>query len=51
MAGEDCTLLAATASGHKERVLHIHQTPRGKEHVDVEMMPILDDTGKLLSFV
>jgi hypothetical protein len=26
-SGEDCPLGAAVASGHKERVLHIHQTP------------------------
>ncbi len=50
-AGEDCPLVAATASGHKERVLHIHQTSRGKEHVDVEMLPIMDEDGKLQYFV
>ncbi|MGQ9424431.1 sigma-54 interaction domain-containing protein [Gilvimarinus sp. F26214L] len=50
-AGEDCPLAAAMNSGHKERVLHVHLTPRGKEHVDVEMMPILDDKGGLLCFV
>ncbi len=50
-AGEDCPLGAARKSGHKERVLHIHQTPRGKEHVDVEMLPIHDGDGKLLYFV
>ena len=50
-AGEDCPLGAAKKSGHKERVLHIHQTPNGKEHVDVEMLPIQDKQGKLLYFV
>jgi len=50
-AGEDCPLLAASASGRKERVLHIHQTPRGREHVDVEMLPILGDDGTLRFFV
>ncbi|MCB5161289.1 sigma-54 interaction domain-containing protein [Marinomonas algarum] len=50
-AGEDCPLSAVLQSGHKERVLHIHQTPRGKEHVDVEMLPIFDDEGELLFFV
>ena len=39
-AGEDCPLMAAKSSLRKERVLHIHQTPRGKEHVDVELIPI-----------
>ncbi len=50
-AGEDCPLAAARASGHRERVLHIHQTPRGEEHVDVEMLPILDEQGELQFFV
>lgn len=50
-AGEDCPLGAAKASGHKERVLHIHQTPRGREHVDVEMLPIHDRDGELIYFV
>ncbi len=50
-AGEDCPLSAAKASGRKERVLHIHQTPRGKEHVDVEMVPIHNSEGELSYFV
>ncbi len=50
-AGEDCPLGAARKSGQKERVLHIHQTPRGKEHVDVEMLPIHNTEGELIYFV
>lgn len=50
-AGEDCPLAAAQQSRHKERVLHIHQTPRGKEHVDVEMLPLYDRNGELMCFV
>jgi transcriptional regulator with PAS, ATPase and Fis domain len=50
-AGEDCPLAAAAASGQRERVLHIHQTPRGEEHVDVQMLPIIDDKGELQFFV
>jgi len=50
-AGEDCPLASATRSGQRERVLHIHQTPRGEEHVDVEMLPIFDDSGELVFFV
>jgi transcriptional regulator with PAS, ATPase and Fis domain len=50
-AGEECPLAAATGSGRRERVLHIHQTPRGEEHVDVEMLPILDEHGVLRFFV
>ena len=50
-AGEDCPLAMAMESGHRERVLHIHQTPRGREHVDVELLPIHDPAGKLKYFV
>jgi transcriptional regulator with PAS, ATPase and Fis domain len=50
-AGESCPLNAATESGAKERVLHIHQTPRGPEHVDVEMLPIKAADGSLKYFV
>ncbi|MFW6094212.1 MAG: sigma-54 interaction domain-containing protein, partial [Pseudomonadota bacterium] len=50
-AGEECPLAAARASGHRERVLHVHQTPRGPEHVDVEMLPVLGDDGELTCFV
>jgi DNA-binding NtrC family response regulator len=50
-AGEDCPLALAQSSGHKERVLHIHQTPRGREHVDVELVPIHDAAGTLKYFV
>lgn len=50
-SGEDCPLGAARKSGHRERVLHIHQTPRGKEHVDVEMLPIHNRQGELVYFV
>lgn len=50
-SGEDCPLRAATYSKHKEKVLHIHQTPNGKEHVDVEMIPIFDEQKQLQFFV
>ncbi|TFH68559.1 sigma-54-dependent Fis family transcriptional regulator [Gammaproteobacteria bacterium LSUCC0057] len=50
-AGEDCPLKAARESKHREKVLHIHQTPNGREHVDVEMLPIFDDNNQLQFFV
>jgi transcriptional regulator with GAF, ATPase, and Fis domain len=50
-AGEQCPLQQAVASGERERVLHIHQTPRGREHVDVELLPLLDAQGQLKYFV
>jgi len=49
--GEDCPLASARLSGHKERVLHIHQTPRGKEMVDVELIPLTNDQGEFEAFI
>ena len=50
-AGESCPLAACKSTGHREKVLHIHNTPRGREHVDVEMLPIFDQHGSLRYFV
>ncbi len=50
-SGESCPLAAAAVSGHRERVLHVHQTPRGEEHVDVEMLPIPGPSGDIQYFV
>ncbi|MEJ2532576.1 MAG: sigma 54-interacting transcriptional regulator [Halioglobus sp.] len=50
-AGEECPLSAATRSGQRERVLHIHQTPHGPEHVDVEILPVPDEEGNVAFFV
>ncbi|HEY7773270.1 MAG TPA: sigma 54-interacting transcriptional regulator [Marinagarivorans sp.] len=49
-AGEDCPLAEATTSGERAKVLHIHQTPRGKEYVDVELTPIFHH-DKLAYFI
>lgn len=50
-AGESCPLATCKKTGHREKVLHIHNTPRGREHVDVEMLPIFDQNGTLTYFV
>ena len=50
-AGETCPLRLSLESGESKRVLHLHHTPRGEEHVDVETTPIYDPEGKLLYFV
>lgn len=34
-----------------DRVLHIHHTPRGPEHVNVELRPILDDERAVVAYV
>lgn len=50
-AGESCPLTACKRSGEKERVLHIHNSPRGREHIDVEMLPLRDELGNLRYFI
>uniref|UniRef100_UPI00258E0E49 sigma-54 interaction domain-containing protein n=1 Tax=uncultured Pseudomonas sp. TaxID=114707 RepID=UPI00258E0E49 len=50
-AGEDCPMRKAWSSKVPERVLHVHHTPRGPEHVDVELRPILDEQGRVIAFV
>ncbi|PWB32289.1 Fis family transcriptional regulator [Pseudomonas sp. SDI] len=50
-AGEHCPMRKAWDSRSPERVLHIHHTPRGPEHVDVELRPILDGQGEVVAFV
>jgi len=46
-AGESCPLANCLASGRKQRVLHLHHTPRGEEHVDVETYPVRDQQGEI----
>ena len=50
-AGESCPLLAAKESKRRETVLHIHQTANGREHVNVEMIPIFNQQNELSFFV
>src|SRR5574340_992153 len=49
--GESCPMAASRASGEPRRVLHLHHTPRGEEHVDVELTPITGASGKVEFFV
>ena len=44
-AGEECPLRATVASGQVTRVMHVHHTPRGEEHVDVETRPVAGADG------
>ena len=50
-AGESCPLKISRESGQSARVLHIHHTPRGPEHVDVEVAPIRDRDGRILFYL
>lgn len=50
-AGEHCPMKPASESRGLNRVLHIHHTPRGPEHVDVELRPIFDAQGAVIAYV
>jgi transcriptional regulator with PAS, ATPase and Fis domain len=50
-AGEHCPMKRAIETRGRDRVLHIHHTPRGPEHVDVELRPILDGQQEIVAYV
>jgi len=50
-AGEHCPMKKAFEFKSPDRVLHIHHTPRGPEHVNVELRPILDAAGEVVAYV
>ncbi|MCG2578789.1 sigma 54-interacting transcriptional regulator [Dechloromonas sp. XY25] len=50
-AGESCPLKLSLEGGEPQRVLHLHHTPRGEEHVAVETTPIRDDQGRITHLV
>lgn len=50
-AGENCPLRDSMASGEPRRVLHVHHTSKGREHVEVEVVPVKGADGKPDYFV
>ncbi|MEM6926837.1 MAG: PAS domain-containing protein, partial [Myxococcota bacterium] len=50
LRGERCPLAEARRTRGPARVLHVHHTPRGLEHVDVSLTPVWDE-GVLVGFV
>ena len=46
-AGETCPLKNSLETGQPQRVLHLHHSPRGEEHVDVETYPIRNGVGEI----
>ncbi len=50
-AGESCPLARSLRSGQRERVLHLHHTPRGEEYVNIELSPVRDATGEIAWFI
>jgi DNA-binding NtrC family response regulator len=50
-AGESCPLARSRESGQRERVLHLHHTPKGEEYVNIELAPLLDAAGQQAFYV
>jgi len=50
-AGEDCPLKSSLASGQRRRMVHVHHTPRGEEHVDEKTVPLRDRQGETVLFL
>jgi transcriptional regulator with PAS, ATPase and Fis domain len=51
LAGEHCPMKKALEKRGPDRVLHIHHTPRGPEHVNVELRPLLDGMRNVVGYV
>jgi two-component system response regulator HydG len=51
LAGESCPLQQCKKTGLKQRVLHVHESCHGREHVDVNMTPIQNDAGDIVGFL
>jgi len=50
-AGEACPLARSLHSGQRERVLHLHHTPRGEDYVQIELVPLRGADGRPHYFV
>jgi two-component system response regulator HydG len=50
-AGENCPLRDSMESGEPNRVLHVHHTSAGREHVEVEVVPVKDEAGNTSYFM
>ncbi len=50
-AGELCPLKEGIENNSPQRVLHLHHTSFGQEHVDIELLPIYKQTNELSGFL
>ena len=50
-AGESCPLAKARESSQRERVLHLHHTPKGEEYINIELTPLLNAEGEQAFYV
>ncbi|MBU1425595.1 MAG: sigma-54-dependent Fis family transcriptional regulator [Gammaproteobacteria bacterium] len=50
-AGETCPLRDSMKTGEPNRVLHVHHTSKGREHVEVEVVPVKGNDGNTAYFM
>ncbi len=50
-AGGTCPLQRSLRSGQRERVLHLHHTPRGEVFENIELSPIRDAGGEIAYYI
>ena len=50
-AGENCPLRDSMESGEPNRVLHVHHTSAGREHVEVEVVPVRNEAGNTIYYM
>ncbi|WP_423679962.1 sigma-54 interaction domain-containing protein [Undibacterium sp. WLHG33] len=50
-SGESCPLALASKSGQRERILHLHHTPKCEEYINIELIPLLNEKGEQAYFV
>jgi len=50
-AGEACPLARSLESEQRERVMHLHQTPRGEEYLNIELTPVRNGAGEIAWFI
>ncbi len=47
-AGESCPLKATLETKQPQRVLHLHHTPHGESHVNIQILPIYNDKDEII---
>ena len=50
-AGESCPLARSLASGQREKVMHLHHTPKGEHYESIELSPVRNAEGDITHFI
>jgi len=49
--GEACPLRLSRKLGQSQRCVHVHHTPQGEVHHDVQACPVVSEEGKVLAYL